>query len=46
MQSTTLRFPRDESLLFFGIGDSRFFPRVAATMISKRFVKLGITVYF
>ena len=37
---------RYESLLLFGIGGPRFFPRVAATMISKCFVKLGIKVYF
>ena len=37
---------RYESLPRFGIGGPRFFPRVAATMISKRFVKLGIIVYF
>ena len=29
-----------------GIGWPRFFLRVATTMISKRFVKLGIKVYF
>ena len=37
---------RYETLLPFGIGGPRFFPRAAATMISKRFVKLGIIVYF
>ena len=39
-------FWRYKSLLCFGIGGPRFFPRVAATMILKRFVKLGIKVYF
>ena len=37
---------RYESLLRFGIGGPRFFPRVAATMISKRFLKLRMKVYF
>ena len=36
----------DISLLRFGIGGPRFFLRIAATMISKRFVKLGIKVHF
>ena len=40
-----LVFLEYESLLRFGIGGPKFFPRVAATMISKRFVKLGIKVY-
>ena len=44
MLSAALGFP--ELLLRFGIGGPRFFPRVAATMISKRFMKLGIKVYF
>ena len=34
-----------ETSLRFGIGGPRFFPRVAATMISKRFVELGIIVF-
>ena len=29
------------SLLLFGIGGPRFFPRVAATMISKRFCEIA-----
>ena len=37
---------RCESLLRFGIVGPRFSPRVAVTMISKRFMKLGIKVYF
>ena len=37
---------RYESFFCFVIGGPSFFPRVAATMISKRFVKLGIKVYF
>ena len=37
---------RHESLFRFGLGDPRFSPRLAATMILKRFVKLGIIVYF
>ena len=40
-------FPwRHESSLCFGIGDPRFFPRVAPTTISYRFVKLTIIKYF
>ena len=42
MLSTALGFPGDMSLLRFCIGGPRFFPRVATTMTSKRFVKLGI----
>ena len=41
-----LVFLQIESLLRFGIGSPRFFSRVAGTMISKRFVKLGIIVCF
>ena len=41
-----LVFLQIESLLCFGIGGPRIFPRVPATMISKRFVKLGIIVKF
>ena len=37
---------RYDSLLRFGIGGPRSFPRLATTMISKRFVKLGKRVYF
>ena len=37
---------RHESLLCFGIGDPRFFLRVAPTMISNRFVKLSIMKYY
>ena len=37
---------RHEWSLRFGIGGSRFFPRVFSTMNSKRFVQLGIVVYF
>ena len=33
-------------ILSFGVGGLRIFPSSAATMISKRFVKLGIIVYF
>ena len=35
-----------ELLLRFNIGGPRIFPRVAATMISKRFVKLRVIVKF
>ena len=35
-----------ESSLCFCIGGPRFSPRVADTMISKRFLKLGIIVYY
>ena len=37
---------RYEPLLRFGIGGPRFYPRVAVTMISKCFVKLGTFVYY
>ena len=37
---------RQESSLCFRVGDPRFFPRVATTVTSKHFVKLGIIVYF
>ena len=33
-------------IALFSIGGLKFFPRVAATMVSKRFVKLGIKVHF
>ena len=36
---------RHESLLHFGIGGPMLFPRDTATMILKRFAKLGILVY-
>ena len=36
-----LVFLEIRSLLCFGIGRSRFFPRVAATMISKRFCEIA-----
>ena len=39
--STVLGFPRKVSLLRFGIGGPRFFPRVAATMTSKRLCEVG-----
>ena len=44
MLFAALGFP--DLLLCFGIGGPRIFPRVAATMISKCFMKLGIIVYF
>ena len=37
---------RYASLLHFGIGGPRIFPMVAATKISKHFLKLGIIVCF
>ena len=37
---------RHEWSVRFDIGGSRFFPRVFSTMNSKRFVQLGIVVYF
>ena len=40
-----LVFRRHESSFCFGIGGRRFFIRVAVTIISKSFVKLGIIVY-
>ena len=40
-----LLFWKTESLLCFGIGGPSFFLRVAITMISKRFIKLGIIVH-
>ena len=36
---------RHESSLRFGIGSPRLFVKVAATMISKHFVNLGIIIY-
>ena len=44
MLPTALGFLGDIGHCF--VGGPRVFPRVAATMISKRFVKLGIIVYF
>ena len=44
MLPTALGFLGDIGHCF--VGGPRIFPRVAATMISKRFVKLGIIVYF
>ena len=41
-----LVFLEIESSFHLGIGGPRYFPKVAATMISKRFVILGIKVYF
>ena len=35
-----------DSTDYFSIEGPRFFLRVAVTMISKRFVKLGILVYY
>ena len=46
MLSTALGFPGDMSLLRFRIGGPMTFPKFAATMISKRFVKLCIKLYF
>ena len=43
MLSAALGFPGDMN---FGIGEDRFFPKVAATMISEHFVILDVKVYF
>ena len=45
MLSTALGLPKETSFCF-GIGRPRFFLRVTVTIISKRFVKLGITVFY
>ena len=41
-----LTFLETESLLCFGIGGPKFFPRDATTMTLKCFAKLCIIVYF
>ena len=46
MLLTTLGLPDDESSLCFSIEGQRFFQRVTVPMILKRFVKLGILVYY
>ena len=46
MSLTALGLPEEESSLYFSIEGPRFFLRFVVTMISKRFVKLGILVYY
>ena len=40
MLSMALGLLKTGAVVLFGIGDSRFFPRIDVTIFSKRFVKL------
>ena len=44
--STNIGLPECRIIFLFDIRGSSFLLRVAATMISKSFVKLGIVVYY